>query len=43
MTTTKAVLTHKAKKAARKLFKKLPNTTRAFSSEDYKALPKGEN
>jgi len=32
--------TKKAKKAARKLFKKLPNTTRPFSSADYSALPK---
>jgi len=33
-------VTHKAKKAAKKLFKKLPHTTRPFSSEDYKNLPK---
>lgn len=38
--TTKAVLSKKAKRAAKKLFKALPNTTRPFSSEDYKALPK---
>jgi hypothetical protein len=35
-------MTHKAKRAAKKLFTKKPHTTRAFSSEDYKALPKGE-
>jgi hypothetical protein len=33
-------ITKKAKKAAKKLFKKLPNSTRAFSSTDYTNLPK---
>ena len=33
----------KAKRSAKKLFAKLPNTTRAFTSEDYLALPKGED
>jgi hypothetical protein len=36
-------MTHKAKKAAKKLFAKLPNTTRAFTNADYSALPKGES
>jgi hypothetical protein len=36
-------LTHKTKKAAKRLFKKLPNSTRPFTSEDYKALPKGQS
>ena len=34
----KQVLSNKQKRAAKKLFRKLPNTTRPFSSEDYKAL-----
>lgn len=34
--------TKKAKKAARKLFAKKPHSTRAFTSADYAALPKGE-
>jgi hypothetical protein len=38
--TEKKVLTYKTKKAAKKLFKKLPHTTRAFTSLDYAALPK---
>lgn len=29
----------RTRKAARKLFKKLPHTTRPFSSEDYQSLP----
>jgi hypothetical protein len=33
-------ISKKAKKAARKLFKKLPNSTRAFTSADYANLPK---
>ena len=32
--------TKKAKKAARKLFAKKHHSTRPFSSEDYKNLPK---
>ncbi len=32
-------VTKKAKKAARKLFAKKPHQTRAFTSNDYKALP----
>lgn len=36
------VLTHKAKKDAKRLFKKLPHSTRPFTSADYAALPKGE-
>jgi hypothetical protein len=36
---TKAT-TKRAKRAAKKFFPKLPNTTRPFNSEDYKALPK---
>lgn len=38
----KTPLTHKAKRTAKKLFKKQPHSTRPFSSEDYAALPKGE-
>lgn len=34
-------LTKKAKRAAKKLFTKLPNTTRPFTSADFAALPKG--
>jgi hypothetical protein len=34
-------MTKRARKAARKLFPKKPNTTRAFTSADYSALPKG--
>ena len=33
-------MTHKAKRAAKKLFKKLPHSTRPFSSTDLAALPK---
>ena len=36
----KTILSKKAKRAAKRLFKKLPHSTRPFSSEDYKALPK---
>jgi hypothetical protein len=36
----KTILSKKAKKAAKKLFKKLPNSTRAFTSLDYTNLPK---
>ena len=32
--------TKKAKKATRKLFAKKPHSTRPFTSEDYKNLPK---
>ena len=35
-------VTKKAKRAAKRLVKKLPHTTRAFTSLDYVALPKGE-
>ncbi len=38
----KQVLSNKQKRAAKKLFLKLPNTTHAFTSADYAALPKGE-
>ena len=38
----KQVLSNKQKRAARKLFAKKPHTTRPFSSEDFKALPKGD-
>ena len=38
----KTVLSKKAKKAAKKLFKKLPNSTRAFSSADHVALEEGQ-
>jgi hypothetical protein len=38
----KKVLTNKQRRAAKKLFKSEPNTTRAFTSADYSALPKGE-
>ena len=41
--TEKLVLTHKAKKAAKRFFKKLPHNTRPFTSADYAALPKGES
>ena len=34
-------ITKKAKRAAKRLFKKLPHSTRAFTSADYAALPKG--
>lgn len=37
----KQVLSHKAKKAAKRLFKKQPHSTRPFTSADYIALPKG--
>lgn len=33
--------TKKAKRAAKRLFKKPPHTTRAFTHSDYVALPKG--
>jgi hypothetical protein len=39
----KTPLTHKAKKAAKRLFKKSPHSTSAFTSADYAALPKGED
>jgi hypothetical protein len=32
----------KMKKAAKRLFPRKPHNTRAFSSEDYKALPIGD-
>ena len=32
--------TKKAKKAAKRLFKRQPHSTRPFSSRDYAALPK---
>ena len=35
--------TKKAKRAAKRLFKKLPRNTRPFSSEDYKNLPNAKN
>jgi hypothetical protein len=38
----KAVLTHKQRKIAKRLVKKQPHSTRAFTSADYSALPKGE-
>lgn len=37
----KKVLTKRARRAAKKLFAKQPQPTRPFTSEDYKALPKG--
>lgn len=39
----KAVLSNKQKRAAKKLFAKKPHTTRAFTSADFTALPKGGN
>ena len=36
---TKAT-TKRAKRAAKKFFPKLPNTTRSFTSADFAALPK---
>lgn len=33
--------TKKQLRAAKKLFRKQPNTTRTFTSADYNALPKG--
>ena len=39
---TKAI-SKKQRRAAKKLFPRTPHTTRPFTSEDYKALPKGEN
>lgn len=38
----KNVLSNKQKREAKKLFAKKPHTTRAFTSADYQALPKGE-
>lgn len=35
--------TKKAKRAAKKLFKKQPHSTRPFTMADYDALPKGNN
>ena len=35
-------ITKKAKRAAKKSFKKQPHQTRPFSQADYDALPKGE-
>jgi hypothetical protein len=35
-------ISKKAKRAAKKLFKKQPHQTRAFTSADYAALPVGE-
>jgi hypothetical protein len=35
-------LSHKQLKAAKKAFAKKPNSTRAFTSSDYAALPVGE-
>jgi hypothetical protein len=37
----KTPLTHRARKAAKKLFTKQPHATRAFTHADYLALPKG--
>jgi hypothetical protein len=42
ITMTKAI-TKKAKRAAKKLFASKPHSTRAFTSEAYLALPKGED
>lgn len=39
----KPVLSKKQKRAAKKLFKKPQHTTRAFTSADFEALPKGDN
>jgi hypothetical protein len=36
----KTVLSKKAKKAAKRLVKKLPHSTRPFTSADYTNLPK---
>ena len=36
----KTVLSKRAKKAAKRLFKRQPHQTRAFTSADYVALPK---
>ncbi len=33
-------ITKRAKRAAKRLFPSQPHSTRAFTSEDYKALPK---
>jgi len=40
---TKQVLSKKQKRAAKRLFPRKPHTTRAFTSADYAALPKGES
>lgn len=32
----------RTRRAAKKLFKKLPHSTRPFTSGDYEALPKGK-
>ena len=39
--TEKKVLSNKQKRAAKKAFAKKPHSTRAFTSADYAALPKG--
>ena len=36
----KTILSKRAKRAAKRLFKKLPHSTRAFTSLDYANLPK---
>jgi hypothetical protein len=38
----KKILSKKARKAAKRLFKKQPHSTRPFEAKDYKALPVGE-
>jgi hypothetical protein len=40
---TKQVLSKKQKRAAKRLFKRKPHTTRAFTSLDYKNLPNEKN
>ena len=37
----KKVLTHKQLRAAKRLFKKQPHSTRPFTLKDYDNLPKG--
>lgn len=39
----KCVLSHKVKRAAKKLFAKKPHTTRAFTSLDYQNLPNAKS
>lgn len=41
-TLMKTVLTHKKRKAAKKLFPKKAHSTRAFGIADYDRLPKGK-
>jgi hypothetical protein len=39
----KQPLTHRTRRIAKRLVKKQPNSTRAFTVTDYDNLPKGDN